>query len=55
LRDFAGIERDVTLLEMRCGMDEFWLFNPQAYEAARARVEELLFGPIKAFLATIKR
>jgi DNA-binding transcriptional regulator/RsmH inhibitor MraZ len=44
LRDFAGLERDVTLVEMRCGTDEFWLWNSKAYEAARAREEKLLLG-----------
>jgi DNA-binding transcriptional regulator/RsmH inhibitor MraZ len=48
LRDFAGLERDVTLVEMRC-LDEFWLWDPKAYEAARDREEKLLFGPLDAF------
>lgn len=28
LRDFAGIERDVALVEVRAGDDEFWLWDP---------------------------
>lgn len=54
LRDFAGIERDVTLVECAVGLDEFWLWDPKAYEAAREREEKLLFGPLDAFLAKLK-
>jgi hypothetical protein len=29
------------------GMDEFWLFNPKAYEAAVERIEQELLRPME--------
>jgi DNA-binding transcriptional regulator/RsmH inhibitor MraZ len=49
LRDFAGIERDVALVEVGAGNEEFWLWDPKRYEVALERVEKELFGPLEAF------
>jgi DNA-binding transcriptional regulator/RsmH inhibitor MraZ len=53
LRDFAGIERDVTLVEVRAGDEEFWLWDPKRHEAALERVEKELLAPFEAFSARL--
>jgi DNA-binding transcriptional regulator/RsmH inhibitor MraZ len=42
LRDFAGLKRRVTLVEMKSGVDEFWLWNPEVHNAALDRAFDAL-------------
>jgi DNA-binding transcriptional regulator/RsmH inhibitor MraZ len=44
LLKFAGLKERVTLVEMRLGYEEFWLWDPKVHDAVLDRIEKTLLS-----------